>query len=118
MRIEIFPHFGDIGFRDPGQHFKLELRVARDDTGRGCGFYAAHGTGVRHNHALYVLDDVGTYGDFHLFRQCAEGFARQCRSVGESDGLRTSHCGYQLFFQYCYIAFVCLAIHIVAPSYP
>ena len=79
-----------------GYHLQFKVRVpGRYARGNG-GLYALFAAGIRHHHALYVLDDVPRDPGLYALGCRPQHLPQPCRAVGQGDGLRAAGGGDQL----------------------
>ena len=72
------------------EHLERVLSVAAHGTQHGRGLNTVHTARVGHGHALDVLDDVARAGNIHMIGLATERLARQCRCIGNGNGLGTA----------------------------
>ena len=96
---------------DVRKDLQLAVGISADDTGADSGPQTLSSAGVRHDHALDVLDDISADNQLDLFGKLAEGLAGEGAGIGNGDGFRAAHCRDQLPLENGDIAVIELLIH-------
>ena len=111
-RRQKIPHRLFLPFRNVRNDFQLPGSVSAHDARSGGRFNALHAVGIRHDHALDVLDDVVADADRHSIRLTAQNLPCLGCGIGNGDGFGTAHCRDQLFVQSLHIGLVLFFIFI------
>ena len=81
-------------------NLQLCLGITRYDACGNRSLDALLLSGIGHNHALNILDDIAGNLDGHFFRQLLENFAQRCGAVSQGDGLCAAGGQQQFAFQH------------------
>ena len=95
----VVPDGLQLRLRHVGNDLQLRILPPGDDARGHCRIDTLHSAGIRHNDAFNVLQNVAADLRQNGLRRAAERFTQHCRTVCDSDRLRTAGGEHQLFLQ-------------------